>query len=126
MRQDGIRGSLEHIQRDGIRCKFMSIDEPAASFVECVSGKAIVDVELAGGFYGLAKSANKSMNFFLRGLGTGDRIRASQAGKVLAEGVSGNERMKIILFVKVVAIIIPATHIGAGSRNSLTFPKRLE
>jgi hypothetical protein len=40
--------------------------------------------------------------------------------------MSGNEPVKVILLVKVVRIVIPATEVGAGSRHPLTLTKRFE
>src|SRR5580700_4121042 len=126
MRQNRGRGALQNIEGNGIRCKFMSVDETAASFVEGVAREAVVDVELPGGLDRLGKGAHETLNFFLRGLRSGHGIGASQAGKVLAERMSGNEGMKIILLVKIVGIVVPASEIGAGSRHSLTLAERLE
>src|SRR5580700_635428 len=104
----------------------MSIDEAATSLVEGVAGQAIVDVELSCGFNRLAKGAHQAVNFFLRGLRTGDGAGASETGEILAEGMAGNEGMKIILFVEVVGIVIPAAHVGAWSGHSLALSEGLE
>jgi len=40
--------------------------------------------------------------------------------------MSGYEPVKVILLVKVVRIVIPATQVGAGSRHPLTLAKRFE
>jgi len=53
-------------------------------------------------------------------------IGARQPGKVLTKRMSGNEPVKVILLVKVVRIVIPATEVGAGSRHPLTLAKRFE
>src|SRR5580704_19046405 len=109
MGQNGVRGALQNIEGNGIRRKFMGVDETAASFVEGVAGQSIVDVELTGGLDSLGKGPHETLNFFLRGLRSGHGISASQAGKVLAEGMSGDEGVKIILLVKVVGIVVPAS-----------------
>src|SRR6266851_187544 len=126
MWQNGVRGSLEDIEGDRIRCKFMSIDETTARLVKGVAWQAVIDVELPGGFYCLGKSAHQAMNLLLRGLRSGHCVSASQSGKVLAERMSSNERMKIGFLVEVIGIVIPATQIGAWRRQPFTFPKRLQ
>jgi hypothetical protein len=93
--QNRIGSPLEHIQSVGIRRKLVSIDETAIGFVEGVGRQPVVDVELPRGFDSFAEGTNKPVNLLLRGLRSGHRIRASQPGKILTEGMAGNERMKI-------------------------------
>src|SRR5437899_7569363 len=104
----------------------MGIDETTAGLVECVAWQPVVNVELPRGLYGLRKGTHQPVNFFLRRLRSGHRIGSRQPGKVLTERMSGNEPVKVILLVKVVRIVIPATQVGAGSRHPLTLAKRFE
>src|ERR1700675_254315 len=126
MGQDRFGGALEDFQGVGICGKFMSIDKTATSLVEGVAGEAIVDVELSCGFDRLAKSAHQAVNFFLRGLRAGDGAGASETGEILAEGMAGDERVKIILSVEVVATLIPTAHVGAWSGHSLALSEGFE
>jgi hypothetical protein len=104
----------------------MSIDETTAGFVECVAWQPVVNVELPRGLNGLRKGTHQAVNFFLRRLRPRHRIGSRQPGKVLTERMSGYEPVKVILLVKVVRIVIPATQVGAGSRHPLTLAKRFE
>src|SRR6266566_2060137 len=72
------------------------------------------------------KCAHQAANFFLRRLRSRHSIGSRQPGKVLTERMSGNEPVKVILLVKVVRIVIPATQVGTGSRHPLTLAKRFE
>src|SRR5881296_3624950 len=126
MRQDRFGGPLEDFEGVGIRGKFMSVDEPTAGFVEGVTGQAIVDVELSGGLDGLAKSAHEAVDLGLRFFRSGHGVSASQAGNVLTKRMPGDECVKIVFFVEVVSIVIPAAHVGAWSRHSLALAEGLE
>src|SRR5882724_796034 len=66
------------------------------------------------------------MHFLLCWLRSGHRIGARQAGNILTKGVSGDEGMKIIFFVKVIGVVVPASKVGAGCRHALALPKWLE
>src|SRR5207302_196311 len=126
MAQNGVGTSPEHIEGNRIRCKFMSIDETTAGFVECVAWQPVVNVELPSGLYGLGTGTHQAVNFFLRRLRSRHSIGSRQSRKVLTKRMSGNEPVKVILLVKVVRIVIPATEVGAGSRHPLTLAKRFE
>src|ERR1700721_74768 len=126
MRQDSFGGTLENSEGVGIGGEFVGIDQAATGFVEGVAGEAIVDIELPGGLDGLAKPPYEAVYFCLGFFRARHGIRASQSGNVLTEGMSGNERVKIVLFIEVVAIVVPAAHVGAGSRHSLALAERLQ
>src|SRR5712692_5101699 len=116
MGQNRVRTAVKNIKGDGIRRKFMGIDKTTACLVEGIAWQPIVNVELPRRFYRLRKGAHEALNLFLRRLRSGHGVGASQSGKVLTKRMSGNERMKIILLVKVIRIVIPAPEVGARSR----------
>ena len=68
MRQHCVSSSLEHLQCDRVRRKFISIDKATASLVKGIARQAVIDVEPPGRLYRLGKSAHQAMNFFLRRL----------------------------------------------------------
>src|SRR5215471_6272810 len=126
MRQHRLRRAFEYLQSIWILGEFVRINEAAASLIERVSGKSVVDVELAGWLDRLAKCPDEPVNFLLSRFRTSDRVRARQPGQVLAEAVSGNEAVKIVFVVEVVGVVVPAAKVRPRSRHSLALAKRLE
>ncbi len=126
MRQHGLRAAPEHVERGGVSSEFVRVNQTAAGFVEGVGGQAVVHVKFSGRVHGRAVAADQALHFFLRGLGSGDGVRAREPRKVLAETVSGYERVEIVHGAEIVGVVVPPAHIRADRGETFALAERFE